>query len=165
VSDQQPLFPAMPPLKGPEQPRIKPPVPREVNVSFVVWVLTTLFSAVVEIINTDSFVTAYVQQIAGTPQADVLSAHTVKIMYIVASVVVNLVMLFFAWRMRSGRNWARMILAVLAAITLLAQAAQVGISEILPLVSVLVTVTGLVFMFVPASNAYFALFRRPATKR
>jgi hypothetical protein len=163
VSD--PMFPVMPPLKGPEQPKVKPPVPREVNISFAVWVLTSLLSAVLQFIDADSFVANYQKQIAGSAAADTLTSGTLKTAYIIAIVGVGVLMVFFAWKMRSGSNWARIVLGVLGVFGLMFQAQSVGLSDWLTLLGVLITAVGLVFMFVPASNAYFAKFRRPRPPR
>jgi hypothetical protein len=165
VSEQKPLFPEpMPPLGGAEQPKAKPPVPKEVNIAFGVWLLSIVLSLVLQLLDTNGFVEAYQKQIAGTPQDGVLGGGQLKVIYIVGVVVVSGLMLLFAWKMRSGRNWARVVLAVLAVIGLMFQAQSVGIG-VVALIGVLITAVGLVFMFVPASNAYFAQFRRPPVRR
>jgi hypothetical protein len=165
VADDRPLFPEpMPPIGGPElQQKPKPAVPREVNIAFVVWVLSTLLTTVLQVTDSGAFVEEYLKQTAGTAQA--LSAGTLKTVYLVAVIAVGVLMLFFVWKMRSGRNWARILLAVLAVVGLLMQASAVGLSDIFAVIGVLITAAGLVFMFVPASNAYFAQFRRPPGQR
>jgi hypothetical protein len=150
----------MPPVSPAGQPK-KPPVPREVNVACAIWVLSVVLSLVLQLLDLNAFVEAYLKQVAGTPQADVLTAGTIKGIYIFAIVAVSLLMLLFAWKMRAGRNWARIVLAILAVLSLLFQASSVGLSSVLGLVGVLITASALVFMFVPQSNAYFAQFRRP----
>jgi hypothetical protein len=155
----EPLFPQMPPISPAEQPK-KPPVPREVNAAFAIWVLDVVLSLVLQLLDLNAFVDAYVKQVAGTPQAEVLTAGTVKGIYIVAIVLVSLLMLLFAWKMRAGRNWARIVLGVLAVVNLMFQASTVGLSSWLGIVGALIIASALVFMFVPQSNAYFAQFRR-----
>jgi hypothetical protein len=81
-------------------------------------------------------------------------------MFYFALGVVAVLMILFAWRMRSGRNWARMLLAVLAVFGLLTQASAVGFTDWVALVSVAITATGLVYMFVPPANEYFRSFRK-----
>jgi hypothetical protein len=124
-------------------------------------VFSVVLVLVLQLLDLNAFVDAYLKQVAGTPQADVLTAGTIKGIYIFAIIAVSLLMLLFAWKMRSGRNWARILLAVLAVLQLLFQASSVGLSSVLGLVGVLITASALVFMFVPQSNAYFAQFRRP----
>jgi hypothetical protein len=154
----------MPPIGGSEKPA-KPPVPKEVNVAFAVWVLSMVVSTVLQIVDTDVFVENYQKQLANLPADQQLSAGTLKGIYIVLVIAVGLVMLLFAWKMRSGKNWARILLTVLGIASLLLQASTVGMSSVLGLVGVVITATGLVFMYVPASNAYFAHFRNEQLKR
>lgn len=163
----QPMFPEpMPPIGGSEQPAAPPPVPKEVNISFAVWVLSTILSSVLQIIDVNVFVETFQKQMANQSPDAQLSTGTLKGVYIFAVIAVGLVMLLFAWKMRSGRNWARILLTVLAVSSLLLQASSVGMSSVLGLVGVVITATGLVFMYVPASNAYFAAIRqRQLSKR
>jgi small-conductance mechanosensitive channel len=159
VPDQRPLFPEpMPPLNRTEQPVVKPPVPRDVNVAFAIWVLDALVSLVVRFLDMNRFVDSYQQQVAGTAEDGVLDAGTLKVVYVIAVIVAALLMLFFAWMMRSGRKWARAVLAILAVIGLMSQAVTVGLSDPIAIAGVLLAASGLVFMFVPASNAYFNQF-------
>ncbi|MBP2322329.1 NADH:ubiquinone oxidoreductase subunit 6 (subunit J) [Kibdelosporangium banguiense] len=158
-----PMFPEpMPPIGGPDNAGkpARPPVPREVNVSFAVWVLSMVLSSVLQIVDADVFVETYQKQMANQAPETQLSAGTLKGVYLFAVIAVGLVMLLFAWKMRSGRNWARILLTVLAVTSLLFQASSVGMSSVLGLVGVVITATGLVFMYMPASNAYFAEMRK-----
>jgi hypothetical protein len=157
----EPLFPPMPPVTRPEQAKPRPPVPREVNIAFAVWVLSAVLSLVLQLLDVSAFVEQYQKQLAGTAQEQ-LSTGTLKGIYIVAVVAVSVLMVFFAWKMRSGRKWARAVIAILAILGLMFQAMSVGVGDVLAIAGVLITATGLVFMFVPASNAYFnAFIRRP----
>jgi hypothetical protein len=160
-----PMFPEpMPPIKGSGKPA-KPPVPKEVTISFAVWVLSTVLSSVIQIMDTSAFVETFQQQMANQPPEAQLSAGTLKGVYIFAVIAVGLVMLLFAWKMRSGRSWARIVLTVLAVASLWIQAMSVGMSSVLGLAGVVITATGLVFMYVPAANAYFAAVRESLGKR
>lgn len=156
-----PLFPA--PDRLP--PKAKPPVPKEVNIAFGVWVLTALAGSVLQLLNLDPLVKVYQQQLASSGQVDVLSDGDLRTAAIIGIVAAGLLGLLFAWKMRAGRNWARILLAVPAVFGLMLQASSVGFSDVLTLAEVLVTATGLVFMFVPQSNAYFRQFRRPPVVR
>ncbi|ONI73215.1 hypothetical protein ALI144C_45640 [Actinosynnema sp. ALI-1.44] len=153
-----PLFPA-PKYPVPDQPKPeKPPVPKEVNIAFAVWVFSAVASAIVQAVrDADVFVDQFMRQYANQPAAQQLPQGTVKTMFYIALVVVGLLMLFFAWKMRSGRNWARILLTALAVFGLVA---TVGLTDWLTLASVVVTATGLVYMYMPASNAYFRSFRK-----
>jgi hypothetical protein len=158
VSEPMMPYEPMPPVGG-QQPPAKPKVPREVNIAFAVWVLSTLLSTILQSFGGDAFVKEYQRAAAGQPTAQV-DPNTLKTAFIVGVVIVGLLMLFFAWKMRSGRNWARIVLTVLAVLGLLFQASSVGLSEPLALIGVLITIVGLVFMYMPAANAYFAEVRK-----
>ncbi|MFC0115196.1 hypothetical protein [Kibdelosporangium aridum] len=158
-----PLFPA-PKHTPPEQKPPKPAVPKEVNIAFAVWVLSAVVSAVLQAVDADVFVQQFVQQSAGRPEAQ-LPPSTIKTMFYFALGVVALLMVLFAWRMRAGRNWARILLTVFAVFGLLTQASAVGMTSVVGLVSVVITATGLVFMFMPPSNEYFRQFRKVPPRR
>jgi ABC-type transport system involved in cytochrome bd biosynthesis fused ATPase/permease subunit len=150
----------MPPLVG--APKPKPPIPREIHVAFWVWVLSTVLSSVLQILDSKAFVEILRKQMAAASSPEVqFDQGTAMTIYIIAVVAVAALMLLFAWKMRAGRNWARVVLAVLAVLGLWNQARSVGLSEPLAVVGALITATALVFMFVPAAHAYFAQFRRP----
>ncbi|MFG6404078.1 MULTISPECIES: hypothetical protein [unclassified Microbacterium] len=77
------------------------------------------------------------------------------------SIIVAALRVLFAWFMLRGRNWARILLTVLGALTILSvvfQAASVGVLE---WISAVLVAAAIVFMYLPASRAYFAATRRP----
>lgn len=143
----------------------KPAVPKEVNIAFAVWVLSSLVSSVLQALDVDVFVEAFLKQPANQPPGAQLSAGAVRGIFYIALVVVGALMLLFAWKMRSGRNWARVLLTALAVFGLYTQASAVGFSDWIAVVSVAITATGLVYMYMPPSNAYFRSFRTPPPPR
>ncbi|MCE7005597.1 hypothetical protein LWC34_22615 [Kibdelosporangium philippinense] len=151
-----PLFPAP---KYTEQKPPKPAVPKEVNIAFWVWVLSAVVSTVLQAIDVDVVVQQFLQQSVGRPEAQ-LPPSTIKTMLYVGFIAGALLMVFFAWKMRSGRNWARIVITAFAVAGLFSQASAVGFSDWLALVSVVITAAGLVYMFMPPSNAYFRQFRK-----
>ncbi|ALG14013.1 hypothetical protein [Kibdelosporangium phytohabitans] len=154
-----PLFPG-PKYPVPAQKPEKPAVPKEVNIAFAVWVFSAIVSAVLQALDADVFVDAFMKQSANQPPEAQLPPSAIRTMFYVALAVVGLLMLLFAWKMRSGRNWARILLTVLAVFGLYTQASAVGFSDWLAVVSVAITATGLVYMYMPPSNAYFRSFRK-----
>jgi heme A synthase len=90
---------------------------------------------------------------------------------IVALVFVVLYILFII-KMRAGRNWARIVLTVLSALSVISTVFGIGtvfsegglgvVSGILTLVQLVLIVVAVYFMFRPASNAYFAAGSRRA---
>jgi hypothetical protein len=75
-------------------------------------------------------------------------------------VIVYGLWLMFVLFMRSGKNWARIVLAVLSGLwlvtTLFGIAAATGVGIVLDLVQVALVVGAVYFMFRPAANAFFA---------
>jgi len=72
---------------------------------------------------------------------------------LVIAVVIALLYLLFAFKLRAGRNWARIVLTVITALQLLS--ILVGESTWAGYVSVLAAVVGVVLSFMAPSNAYF----------
>ncbi|SEF20128.1 hypothetical protein SAMN05421837_101239 [Amycolatopsis pretoriensis] len=73
---------------------------------------------------------------------------------LVIAVVIAALYLLFAFKLRAGRNWARIVLTVITALQLLS--VLVGQTTVLGYISVVVAVIGVVLSFLTPSNAYFA---------
>lgn len=87
---------------------------------------------------------------------------TVNVSLIVGAVFALIIIgleLFFAFKMRSGRNWARIVLTVLGVLGVLAGLYSIAtaftIGSVLNIISIVVVVAAIVFMYKPAANAYF----------
>lgn len=76
------------------------------------------------------------------------------------------------FQMRKGRNWARIVLAIIGALTVVAGLINVGtiaaafasgglgiLTGLLSIVTLLVTIAAIYYMFRPAANAYFSAVR------
>jgi hypothetical protein len=79
---------------------------------------------------------------------------TVVILVIVAALYV-----LFAFKLRQGRNWARIVLTVVAALALLSLLATAGGGTFLSLIGDLAAVAGCVLSYLPKSNAYIGAVR------
>jgi hypothetical protein len=161
-----PGFGPMPPVSSGEIRRAKPPVPWEVNLSFGMWLISAVISLVegiVSVVNKDQVIADLIAVAgnSGLPPEEVRRAATLGF-YFGLGFILIFVLLFtlFVFKMRAGRNWARVVLAVLAVVNLMSEAAVSGTSDLFTMGTVLIVVVGLVFMFTPNSNAYFAAFRR-----
>ncbi len=85
-------------------------------------------------------------------------------MGLVVALVIGLILLaleiFFMFKMRAGRNWARIVLTVLGVLSILSglygltQGFTVG--AIFGVISLLVVIAAIVFMYKPADRAYFS---------
>jgi hypothetical protein len=76
------------------------------------------------------------------------------IIALVIAVIIAALYLLFAFKLRAGRNWARIVLTVITALQLISLLA--GQSTILGFVSVVAAVAGVVLSFMTPSNAYFS---------
>jgi hypothetical protein len=86
-------------------------------------------------------------------QIDQAATITVVIAVIVA-VIFSLLYALFAYKLRAGRNWARVVLTVIAVLALLSLVLGNG-GTVLGYISELAAVVAAVLSYLPASNAYF----------
>jgi hypothetical protein len=82
------------------------------------------------------------------------AVNVTMITAVVIAVIIAGLYLLFAFKLRAGRNWARIVLTVLAALQLLS--VLTGQSTIGGYVAVLAAVVGVVLSFTGPSNAYLA---------
>jgi hypothetical protein len=95
------------------------------------------------------------QNSGGLTEAQIDQAVNVTlIIAVVIAVVIAALYLLFAFKLRAGRNWARIVLTVLTALKLISL--LVGQSTIVDYVGVLAADAGVVLSFMTPSNAYFA---------
>jgi len=152
----------------------EPVRPRSVEISFWCWILTTVISLIGLVLTLtssvwDDAVAAGVRSAGGQTQIDVQSLVTVsKTIIIVVFLISVAIYLLFAFKMRAGRNWARITLTVFGALTILSSltpatgtvtvnsetfsAGSRGPSWI----TAIVALVAIILMFVGESNRYFA---------
>ncbi|GAA2019896.1 hypothetical protein GCM10009818_36870 [Nakamurella flavida] len=152
-----------------------------VTAALVCWVLTAISTIVYLIVTLNSrFWQRVLDQAAGDGAANGISASQVsdtvslvKAGAIAVAAISVALYLYFAVMMHVGRNWARTVLAVLAALTVLTWLTSGGVSTNVtvnnrvfhtaaasPWITGVFAVVGLVLMYLPASNAYFSAARR-----
>lgn len=78
---------------------------------------------------------------------------------VAVAVVIALIYLWLAFKLKAGRNWARVVLAILTVLQVISLAAGRG-GTVIGYLSAAAAVLGLVLAFLPASNAYVAARRR-----
>jgi hypothetical protein len=78
----------------------------------------------------------------------------------VASLVIGAVMLLFIFKMRAGRNWARIVITVFAVLGLLSLFSGYRSGQGWDFIGPALAVLALVLMWVPASNEYFKAHAR-----
>ncbi|WP_309118003.1 hypothetical protein [Saccharothrix sp.] len=163
---QQPI-PPPPPLSESElsgsSTAARPPVPNEVRIAFWIWVAGAalfLLSAVYTLTQRDQFVEAVRQ----TPEAQGLSPEAFDaavtaswMLAVVASAVLGGLFVLFAYQVRAGKGWARVVLAVLTAAVLLF--VLFGPS-LLGLLIALMSVVAVVMLYMPNAKEYFDAVKR-----
>lgn len=148
---------------------VPPPLP--VVRAFQLWVATVVISVIgigLSILDWGSQKDAVVSDIltaardAGTEltraQAESF-ASTVFGVTIAVSALVTALLLFLAFRMKAGRNWARIILTVVGGIVALFAIfglASGGLAAVSSLLQAGLIIAAIVFMFQGAASAYFA---------
>lgn len=147
------------------------PRPKEVELSFWLWVT----SFVIGLIGLSLFVGQYdtirdtaleearreAQRQGGS--LDIAQIETVTTVFLVIGVIIglvfSLVQLLLAFFMRKGRNWARIVLAVIGGISLLfgllSLTGIAGGQLALTVVSLIVLIGAIVTMFLPGANPWF----------
>ena len=87
-------------------------------------------------------------------------AIAVTVLSVVVAVVLAVLTILFARRMRAGRNWARIVLAVFAGLQILGVTAAFGAGAL----RFLVALAALILSFLPTSNAWFRQLRSASTR-
>jgi len=155
----------------------EPVRPNTVTWAFWCWIATTVASLITLIITLTSSVwtdavnagvDSGIRQSGQSINIDVQSlVNTVKIVSVIAFLVFAGVYLLFAFKMRAGRNWARIVLTVFGALTLLSSfntsTSSVTVngqtyasSNGSNWVTAVLALAGIILMYVGQSNKFFA---------
>jgi hypothetical protein len=164
---QQPYIPPPPPLSESElsgtPAATRPPVPNEVQISFWIWIagaVLSILGALYSLTQRDQFAEA----LRNTPQASQLSpeefdaAVSASLLFaVVLGVVFAGLYILFALQMRAGKNWARVVLTVLTALSLVSMLFG---ASLLGLFTALISVVAVVMLYMPNAKAYFDAVKR-----
>ena len=102
----------------------------------------------------DASVAAAVETVEGATTASI-PGSVVAITAIVSLIIGGGLRVLFAVFMLRGRNWARIVLLIVAVITVLASFTAIVSGDVIQLIALLVVIVAAVLMYLPASNAYF----------
>ncbi|MGH3933051.1 MAG: hypothetical protein ACRDTF_24100 [Pseudonocardiaceae bacterium] len=145
--------------------------PKEVEISFGLWmtsVLISLISSVIFVSQFDTFRSMVLEEASRQMQGQdrvldesqldaIVTAGFVLALAII--LIIMLLQLVFAFLMRKGRNWARIVLAVIGGILVLfGLSSLVGVPGgqlFLTLVSMIIVLGAIVTMFLPGANPWF----------
>lgn len=167
-------FPRYPEPMPPEGATSAGPVgtrPAEVDLSFKLWVAScvlAMIGLVYFVVDFDTISAAAREEVRrqfalqGDPvtEAQLESfSNAAFVGGIIFILLASAVQLLLAFLMVTGRNWARIVLAVLSAISVLLGLGSLmsgpGLSLVLNLIGYLVVIGAVVTMFLPAANSWF----------
>lgn len=144
---------------------LRAPRPQEVEISFWLWIATFVLGVVgavaaysqINQIRAD----AINQVLAQNPAADQSTIESAMTNGLVVGVVLALLVMVaevvFVFLMRGGRNWARIVLAVLGGLGVVFGliVLATGAGSVIGLLQLLLLIGAIVTMFLPAANAWF----------
>lgn len=157
-----PNFPSAPPAADMQQQRFTPP--QEIMWSFWCYVagaLILIVSGVLAAAQRQQFVTALRQNPSVknlTPDQFNAAVTAAIVLQVVLAVVISALYVLFAFKIRQGRNWARIVLTVVAALALIALLLTGG-SSVLSVIGRIAAVLGCVASYLPNSTAYINAVR------
>ena len=126
-------------------------VPTTVRASFWLWIASVVISAIAAVValTSDQYMVA---NVGGNAEI----ARAVAPWALIGGVVLGggLRVLFAVFLLR-GKNWARIVLLIIAIITALAGIGTLLSGDIFAILALVVTIVAAVLMYVSASNAYF----------
>ncbi|HEX5117073.1 MAG TPA: hypothetical protein VFW65_17915 [Pseudonocardiaceae bacterium] len=93
----------------------------------------------------------------GLTEAQIQSAAgTVVTTALVLAIIFAALYVFFSFKLRAGRNWARIVLTIVAVLSLLSLLLNGGNLSILGLIGDLAAVVGAILSYTPQSNQYIS---------
>jgi hypothetical protein len=127
------------------------PVPTTVRASFWLWIASVVISVIAVLVALASG-----QYTVLNVGGDAEIARAVAPWAVAGGVVIGggLRVLFAVFLLR-GKNWARIVLLIIAIITFLAGLGTVLSGDVFAILALIVTIVAAVLMYVSASNAYF----------
>lgn len=126
--------------------------PASVTWSFVLWLITAILGIIGGII---IFVLAGALSVRASSSTG--SALPIAFFFVggVIAIVIAIIELLIVFRMRAGRNWARIVLLIVAILQVIGNLTQVNQNNISNWIGLVTVVIATVLMFVPTSNDYF----------
>ena len=156
----------------------RPKPPGSVMGAFLIYLLVALIAAIGVVLVLTSGVWDEALRNVGNSTVNVQTlVTTAKVVTAVIGVVFLALYLLFDFKMRAGRNWARIVLTVLsvlsilnafsssASVTVNNQVYQSSSSKALGWVTLVLSVVAIVLMYLPESNRYFSLSKASAARR
>jgi hypothetical protein len=138
-------------------PREMPPTVNWASIALITQTVIGIIAILVTFARMDTIVDKIVADNASTDRD---AAHTAVVFISVVGLIISVLLLGLAMKIRAGRNWARIVAVVLAVLGILGGLAQFsqpygGAIAALDAVRLVLNVVILVLLLMPASNAYF----------
>jgi hypothetical protein len=158
-----PSFPAAPPPMESQQPDITPP--GTIVGAFWCYVASAVLGvvAVLLLFGQRPTLREAAQQANPRPVPPAQLDQEVQVI-LVTSVVIGVIIaalfVFFSFKLKAGRNWARIVLTIVAVLALLRIVASQGNATPLSLIGDLAAVAGAVLSYLPQSSAYIDAVRQ-----
>ncbi|MDY0828283.1 hypothetical protein SK224_03995 [Microbacterium sp. BG28] len=130
--------------------------PTTVTASFWLWIASVVLSAISILTSLANGSYAFVD-VGDNPQVAAAVGPAATIIGLAVGAALRIL---FAVYMLRGRNWARIVLLILAIIAVLAGLPAFAAANIVDILIVVVVLAAAVLMYLPTSNPYFR--RRPA---
>jgi uncharacterized membrane protein YjgN (DUF898 family) len=148
----------------------RPEPPGSVKGAFAIYLIVALLAIVgIVLALTSSVWNDAIAASANDSGVDAQSlVNTAKVVTVVVGVIFLALYLLFAFKMRAGRNWARIVLTVLSALSIISAfsaSASVNVNghvykssstQVSGWIGVVLAIVAIVLMYLSASNAYFA---------
>jgi len=158
-----------PPQRTPDWPPTRPAPPRAVRTAFTLWIasiIVGLLAGTLSFALTNPLAASGQRMHAGaTSGVSQAQLDTILNVSLIIGAVFGVLFLalevFFVVKMRAGRNWARIVLTVLAGldvlVTLLGILIQrsVGVTQVLGVLPLVLIVAATMFMYRGTANPYF----------
>jgi hypothetical protein len=165
-----PSFPAAPPPSESETGGPAYAAPNEVNGAFWCYIAAAVIIVVggLLVIGSKQDILNSLRSNNTTNASDTelnTAAGVVVTFAVVVAIIVAGLFTLFAFKLRAGRNWARIVLAIIAALELINLLRSGGDASILSFVGILAAVVGAVLSFMPKANAYVAAVKASRARR
>jgi ABC-type Fe3+ transport system permease subunit len=160
-----PAYPSAPPIRDQESAAPLPP-PTEITLAFWGWLVAAVIVLVggLVVLGQKQQIIDALNKVDTTSQLRSVNvesqAQTAMIAAIAAAVIICVLYVFFAFKLRAGRNWARIVLTVVAALNLIDLLTNSDTASALSYVGGLIAVAAAVLSYLPKSNGYIRESKR-----
>lgn len=167
-----PSFPSAPPPSDydQQQPVQAGPVPNTITAAFWCFMLTAVIALVYGLLYlgakqaiVDALHTANTNGTLTDAQIETTANVTLGVL-VVVFVILAALYAFFGFKLRAGRNWARIVLTIMVVLYVIAMVSARGGTAV-GYIGVLAGVVGVVLSYMPASRDYFTAIKASQYRR